>query len=348
MKTETTHAKASPSDYRRWSNCIGALQLEAKLDAKGLLPADESSPAAEEGTRLHALAESALLDPNEKWRDEWIEYANLKSYVNFCIGLEGTKHVETQVSLFYSPDETGTVDFASHNGNVLHIVDLKTGNHPVSAEGNKQLLIYALGLVLPETEIIRMTIFQFGEPDTWELSVDDAQALGVLIGEMASVALNDEVTALEASDEACKWCRCKGYCPAFAKPLIESFDDLTSGERLSDAKMAHIFSQKTVLTKMLSEIEKNLFARVSGGEHIDGLHVEAGRKGNKAWSKDVDPVTVMLAAGIPTEDAVVSKPITPTQALKLAPTVEGWMQPEGRPTLKAGDVVCPSEAFDIL
>ena len=59
-------------------------------------------------------------------------------------------------------------------------------------------------------------------------------------------------------------------------------------------------------------------------------------------------MTVMLMNGITAEQAVVKKPITPTAALKLSPDIEGWYQPEGRLALKVGDVVCPSEDFDIL
>ena len=52
METEQiTHAKASPSDYRRWSHCPGAITLQAKLIRDGLIPEyEEGGEAAQEGT----------------------------------------------------------------------------------------------------------------------------------------------------------------------------------------------------------------------------------------------------------------------------------------------------------
>jgi len=347
MNTETmNHAKASPSDYRRWSQCPGAITLQAKLDEQGLLPADDAGEAAEEGTRLHNVAEVALRGAGEPCEAT-------QCYVRYCQDLHaligGTMHIEAKVPLFYMPDAVGYVDCAIVTEHSVNVIDLKTGMIPVAAEANHQLLIYALGLCLPTTRHINLVIVQNDTIDKWSIDIDNARSLAVLIAHAASIALNDELTDLVASDEACQWCRCKAYCPAYTTTLLENFDDITTDmKKLNDQKMAHLFAHKAQITKTLAEIEKALFARVSAGEHIDGLHVEPGRRGNKTWSKEIDPVTVMLMNGIPAEQAVVKKPITPTQALKLSPDVDGWYQPDGRLTLKVGDVVCPSEDFDIL
>jgi len=91
-----------------------------------------------------------------------------------------------------------------------------------------------------------------------------------------------------------------------------------------------------------------LFSRVNAGEAINGVSITTGRRGSKAWSKDIDPVDTMVAAGIPLRDAIVSKPISPTQALKLCSDVTGFYQPEGKPKLMAGEAYNPAEDFDIL
>ena len=258
-------------------------------------------------------------------------------------------HIEEAVPLFYMPDSVGYVDCAIVTEHSVNVIDLKTGVTPVEAEGNMQLLIYALGLGLPTTKHVNMVIVRDGNIDKWSLDIDEARAIAVEIAKMASIALNDEITDLVVTETGCRWCRCQPYCPAFTAALIDNFDDLTTDmKKLNDQKMAHLFAHKTQINKALIEIEKALFARVSAGEHIDGLHVEPGRRGNKTWSKEIDPVTVMLMNGIPAEQAVVKKPITPTAAIKMCPDIEGWYQPDGRPTLKVGDVVCPSEDFDIL
>jgi len=343
------HAKASPSNYKRWSQCPGAITLQAKLDEQGLLPADESSPAAEEGTRLHNMAEFIL---------KGIEYVGevpdqVKCYVSYCQDLHsligGKMHIEEAVPLFYMPDSVGYVDCAIVTEHSVNVIDLKTGVTPVEAEGNMQLLIYALGLGLPTTKHVNMVIVRDGNIDKWSLDIDEARAIAVEIAKMASIALNDEITDLVVTETGCRWCRCQPYCPAFTAALIDNFDDLTTDmKKLNDQKMAHLFAHKTQINKALIEIEKALFARVSKGDHIDGLRLITGRMGNKTWSKEVDPVTAMLLAGIPAEKAVVSKPITPTQALKLSPDVDGWFQPSGKPKLVVGETFNPAEDFDVL
>jgi hypothetical protein len=91
-----------------------------------------------------------------------------------------------------------------------------------------------------------------------------------------------------------------------------------------------------------------LFSRVNAGEAINGVSITTGRRAAKAWSKDVDPVAEMVANGIEPTEAIVVKPISPTQALKLSPDVKGWIQPEGKPKLMAGEAYNPANDFDVL
>ena len=122
---DRSHAKASPSGYRRWMNCSGSLNLEQKLKDKGLIPEfEESSPAAAEGTRLHEVAEKVLTGETLLCPTE------VKPYVDYCRDNtpEGAEtFIEERVPLFYSRTETGSVDYAWRKGDVLEVVDLKTG-----------------------------------------------------------------------------------------------------------------------------------------------------------------------------------------------------------------------------
>ena len=100
MKTEQeTHAVASPSNFKRWMNCHGSLNLERKLREKKLIPEyDEGSPAATEGTRLHLLAEKVLRG------DILICPSEVLPYVTHC--RENTPDgaetfIEKKVPLFY-------------------------------------------------------------------------------------------------------------------------------------------------------------------------------------------------------------------------------------------------------
>jgi len=162
--------------------------------------------------------------------------------------------------------------------------------------------------------------------------------------------MNPYIHDLVASDAACQYCPCKPYCSAYTERLLASFEDLTGDmTRLSDDKMAYLFTHSKQIKSTLAEIEKALFHRVSEGEPINGVCIADGRRGNKAWRKDVDPVKLMTQAGIAPEQAVVSKPITPTQALKLADIDDSaYVQPDGKPRLVAGDAYDPADNFEIL
>ena len=344
---ERAHAKASPSDYRRWSNCPGSLTLEKKLGS--LLPADEAGPAAVLGTELHEIAQLVL----EGHVMEEKPPESIVNYIEYCASLTGEKYIEKAVPLFYSPNETGTADYIciSEDGNTIEVVDLKTGQVPVYAEGNLQALIYGIGAVntlAPSASHLKLTIHQFGEAYTWDIDTDQARAFCVPLGEAAKAALDDGVTDLVPSDTACRFCRARAYCSAYSSKLVESFDTIATGdmERLSDAAMVKLFSEANNIKKSLTAIEAALYGRLNNGEQIEGLSISNGRKGNKVWSADIDPVAAMKAAGIDPNEAIYAKPISPSQALKLSKEVTGWEQPEGKPKLTADDHIDVDEWFE--
>ena len=349
MKTQTqeTHAVASPSDYKRWMNCSGSLNLERKLIEKGLIPEwEESSPAAAEGTRLHELAEKVLTG------DILICPSEVKDYVDFCRSItpEGVEvFVEEKVPLFYSKGETGTVDYAVRHDEVLRLVDLKTGRIKVAAENNFQMLIYAMGLITPETQRIEMTIFQYDKPHTWSISKHQAHKLCHQVAEAAAMALDETTTELTQSTNACRWCRAKPYCTAHTGSAINMLDEVSHGDmqRISDAQLVNLLAQKKKITDLLNHVEKVMFDRLDNGESIDGLHIGTGRKGNKTWKKGIDAVEEMVKLGIHLDQAVKHTPITPTQALKLASIPEDFYeQPEGKPKLEVDGVVDVDEMFE--
>jgi len=338
------HARVSPSGYKRWMNCPGAYTLQEKLG--DLIPEDNGSEAATLGTELHARAEAAL-------KGECEPCEATQFYVSFCRQLAAQKDaemiVEAKVPLFWSREEHGYADCVIRTEDTVHVIDLKTGSIPIDAVNNYQLLTYAYGMGMTSTEVFTMTIIQDNEAKSWSLSVDQIEALSSVIGVKAQAALNPYIHELNASDEACMFCPCRPFCKAYTASLLENFDDLTGDMvRLSDEKQAYLFSHKSQITKALNAIEASLFSRVNAGEAINGVSITTGRRAAKAWSKDIDPVAEMVANGIEPTDAIVSKPISPTQALKLSPGVKGWIQPEGKPKLMAGEAYNPANDFDVL
>lgn len=339
------HAKASPSGYKRWGNCPGSLTLQKKLG--NLLPPDEGSEAAKLGTQLHDTAERAL-------KGECVPCEDTQFYVSFCRQLAAQKDaemfIEHKVKLFYSIEEHGYADCVIRTPTSVHVIDLKTGRNIIEAHGSIQLFIYAYGMATTSTETLTMTIIQNDGSKSWTINMEQAEALASMVEVKATAALNDYIYELVPSDKACQWCQCKPFCPAYTKRLLASFEDLTGDmTRLSDDKLAYLFTHSKQIKTTLAEIEKVLFHRVSSGEPINGVSIIEGRRANKTWKKNVDPVTVMTQAGIEPKDAYTTKPITVTQALKLADIdSSAWTQPDGKPKLVAGDAYDPADDFEVL
>jgi hypothetical protein len=152
------HAKKSPSSYGRWSKCPGSIRLTADIK-------DKTSPAAEEGTAAHWLAEQALRK-NCACKDllgataengivvdqDMVFY--VQGYVDYVNDLVASTPgaqllIEQKLPIAHltgEEDATGTSDVVVLVDDEIIVVDLKYGRGvAVTAEGNGQLQMYALG-----------------------------------------------------------------------------------------------------------------------------------------------------------------------------------------------------------
>lgn len=242
MPTPTGHALLSPSSSHRWLICTPSAMLESSEPTT-------YSPYAEEGTEAHALAELKLSYMLGQINDT--EYATkfdhfrlnskfynyeFNDYVNdYCqevmtIVKEDYKNHEVSVHLEQYvtfedivPNGGGTSDVVIVGKNFIHIIDLKFGKGvPVSAIGNTQLRLYALGAIKKYirectcTEA-RMTIIQ---PRLHDISTDF-----VGINELNDWAINYVKPRAELAiagkgelvpGDHCKFCKLKGKCKALA------------------------------------------------------------------------------------------------------------------------------------
>ena len=161
---EREHALLSASSADKWLHCTPSAKMEE------LFP-DKTSPAAEEGTLAHELAEikvklyfnqiskadynNALKKIRENeiyskdmdtYTDEYLEYIKDIEAI-----LPGRPYVivETKVDYSnYAPEGFGTIDCMMIYGDELHIIDFKYGKTiEVNAVDNPQLKLYALGAI---------------------------------------------------------------------------------------------------------------------------------------------------------------------------------------------------------
>lgn len=180
------HAVLGGSSASRWTNCTGSLLLSRDV------PPRPSSPAADEGTKAHEMAQVVLedfllhklngTDPEVRFNtlpkddDLMLEYVKEYRDAVWTNGLD--QHItgkafglEEKFILDEKLDMWGTVDFwavyiSDRGKRVGYICDFKYGYHFVPADRNAQLAFYATAMreefrrAGKDLDIIRAAIFQ--------------------------------------------------------------------------------------------------------------------------------------------------------------------------------------------
>lgn len=366
----TTHSQLSPSKAVRWMACPGSIREESKY------PEEPSGPHAIDGTHSHTLLEHCLkhrpheypvdligteLEDHEgKFVVDANRFARVKvaleyiyNRVNEFSGICSIKS-ESKVSPKYlvgRDNMEGTCDVQLHAPSVLEIIDFKDGMNPVSAEGNPQLELYALGVLssfeLPVNgnypfQTVRMTIVQPKlalrnmEPVVWcEVSVEQMMAK---IGRFASAAhaTDDPNAPLVPGEEQCKYCRAKGSCSALAQQAVESVgmmfpvvqgaaDPLDLAQQsasqdpneMSNERLSQIIEAASLVRQMLDAAEAEALKRMQAGQEVPGLKLVHGR-GSRSWKLTDDEMAEKLVKmGIPKSAVYVTKVVSPAQVSKL-------------------------------
>ena len=339
------HAKCSPSASSRWLSCTASPgYLAANADK---LPADTGSVYADEGTKAHAIGAYALVD--DLICEDGVMAAHIKGYVDLVksnVTGDGQLKVETQVPLFYSPSEVGTVDAYVLNDDGLFITDLKYGQGvSVEARDNTQLAIYAESLIqhlalretLPDQFSVVLRIYQprarEGEPlREWFTSLGELKALGERIGAVAKAIYENDPEALTfaPSDKACRWCPAKGFCEARAGAVTEAisldFTDSpadvvekspTLGTALPDDQLTRIVKAALSgdLRKWLDDVVEHVQQRkLADPASFPELKVVATEK-RRTWGNE-DEAAKLLKAKLGKEIWETSL-ISPSKAEKL-------------------------------
>ena len=267
MTSPTKHAMLAPSSAHRWLECTPSAMLES---TKPSIP----SVYAEEGTEAHALAEIKLkyalgkIDDDEYthlfenfrltsrfYNEEFNEFVN--NYINEVMTIVTSDYAGQQVKVELEervsfddivPDGAGTSDVVIVGRNFIHIVDLKFGKGiPVSAIGNPQLKLYALGAIRKHIgecicQIVRMTIVQprLYEESTDAMMVVDLNKWAIDYVRPRALLAREGKGELVPGDH-CKFCKCRGECKVLAERQLAvaqaEFDNTLDGHVLEPCDM---------------------------------------------------------------------------------------------------------------
>lgn len=316
--SETKHSVLAPSSASRWLACPPSALLAEQCGE------ESSSVYAAEGTLAHRLGELYLRDflfgrqwvaanPGKFYNpaehnpetvkdfkdavadplfyngmlDEVRVYTDHVTKLYDDLGKGAEMLVEWRVPLFYKPDDGGTIDCAIHGGKdrTLYITDLKFGKGvKVEAEGNRQLLIYALSAFdrltkeHPKRKIARvvMTIVQprLHSVKSWILTASELDAEREAIADGARLALAGEGEF--KSGDHCRFCPVKPRCRALKEEAAtvarKQFDDPAL---LSDNEIAGLLGSLDVLTDWAASVKKFALNRALDGTHYEGYKLIA-------------------------------------------------------------------------
>ena len=359
------HAVLSASGSKRWLSCPPSARLERKFP-------DRAGEAAQEGTLAHALAEARIrywlgevsnakatelmtrIKRDPLYSPEMKGYVS--EYVDLCVekinAAQGVALVEERLDFSrWVRNGFGTGDMVIIGDGVLEIVDLKYGKGvPVSAEGNTQMQLYALGAIeqygyIYDFTHVRMSIFQprNGGLSTQLMSVDDLLAWGESIKPIAELAYAGKGD-FKAGDH-CRFCRAAAQCKALSEYNMEIAKlEFRDADLLTDDEVSFVLERVDGLVRYAEKIKTHALEEALKGHRWPGFKVVEGRS-NRKITNEAKAVKLLRKAGY--TDDVIYKPlemqtITALEKLVtkkkfgelLGSVVE---KPQGKPTLVPED-----------
>ena len=332
MSDLKTHAMLSPSGADRWMTCPGSIALTKDLP-------DTTSPASAEGTNYHELGAMCLEEGTNA--DEYIGHqfedgviiteentAFVQEYVDAVrvYATQGTLLVEETVpiqQLTGEVDAQGTSDavvLGTHRE--LIVVDLKFGYGKVAVEQNRQLMIYALGVLekhqaVDDFDTARLVICQprNGGTQEWVCSISELRAFGEEVTRTATQILTTlklgEANAgarvslpLVPSEKACHFCKARAICPALEKAVTEAategFADLeaipieTSPGVMNRATAVGLAMNKVALVEIWAKaVRAASETELLAGREVMGYKLVQGRKGHRKFGEMAEAEAMM-------------------------------------------------------
>ena len=353
------HATLSASSSHRWMNCPPSVKLTEHI-------ADNGSVYAAEGSEAHALCEYKLrrllgIDADNpldgpgglQYYDSTMEDA-ANGYAAYVMELledirqtcaDPIVMVEQRLNFSrWVKDGFGTGDAVIVADRILQVVDFKYGTGvPVSAEGNSQMRLYALGALdmfgeLYDIDTVRMTIYQ---PRLSNISTDTISRAELLdwaentLRPVAELAYKGEGEIKAGS--WCRFCKLRTTCRRRAEAnLALAQHDFKLPPTLSEEEISIILNQLDDLTSWAADIQEYALKAALSGAHFDGWKLVEGRA-NRRYTDEAAVAQAVIDTGHnPYERRLLG--ITAMEKLlgrKQFATLLGDLveRPQGKPTL---------------
>lgn len=256
------------------------------------------------------------------------ELVEVESRVNLTRVLHPGVELDGQPLATFGTADLTAITTRTDGSYMLLVGDLKTGRHRVSAKENKQMMLYALGLLrvykrLYDITAVRLVIFQpyAGGADEWDTTPEALEQFGKFASKQALKAIDAfqrgkkglKPADFRPSSDSCQWCRFSEKCTARSKAATASIDfEVVSEEKPQEMSLAHLkleWDKLPLMRQHIADIEKAMYTALMRGERVDGLKLVEGRPGNRSWS---DEAAVRALAD--------EAELTPYKTVLLSPT----------------------------
>lgn len=374
------HSLFSPSSADKWFNCAASLSMEIGLSTI------KFCKETEEGTIAHKIAEKVLknrltIEKKSKKNIFLKRKINALDYINynfFSKNIKKTHFLITEQMIFYIQkyidriwnmsinkdlliekkinfskfinvaNQFGTVDAVIISSKEIQIHDLKYGFTKIEAKENKQLQLYALG-VLSKFDLkknifnhIRICIHQprlnyFSE---WKTTVKDL----LFFSKNAKFAAHYALFAIDIMNykginylhknmfspgfKQCRWCKasggkCKEEALFHLKKLdnkkfkkINFFNLQKKNNYLTLDELIFLYKQSSELKKFILSIRNRVFNELKKGQLLPGLKLIENKDYNLTWT-DIYKVESILKKFVPLKKRYTKKLISPLQVKKI-------------------------------
>lgn len=336
----STHSPTGASGMSRWSVCAGAPALCATV------PERPSSSYAERGTQAHAMAADWLETGIPAVFDNEEDFLAVAEYVRICDSYYSPEHqklgavrgveyqFQTTIDGMY-----GTSDFWSYWPWLNHLVvlDYKHGEGVlVSAVENKQLMYYALGVVMTqpwgkdvktiELGIVQPRCMANTEESgfrTW--TIDRVKLFEFEVVLKKAIEATRQPNAPLVPGEHCRFCPAQAICPAVENQrniaLQSDFRAVVeSHAKVYDVRtLAAALDRRDTLKAYLTALDEFAYREMNAGVQVPGYKL-VQKRGQRRYKDPVLTENTLKAAGL--GDVIYTKPelLSPAQLEKAIPS----------------------------
>lgn len=368
--TQRAHALLSASGASRWLNCTPSARLEEEFGK------EEASVYAAEGTLAHEFAELIIrhtilkelsqaafearyyeLLENDLYTEDMLDY--VYQYVDYVKDELAASSVDTKDAILiieekvdlrqWIPESFGSCDAIIIADGTMKVMDLKYGKGvPVSAIGNKQLMLYALGAydkysIMYDIVNVDLHIVQprINNINSWSVDAEELLKWAENTVIPAAKLAFDGQGQLKVGDW-CKFCKVKARCRELYKANIElaKYDFASPQDLLTDDEIADIIDKVPRLVEWANSVLTYATEEaVENGKVWPGHKLVAGRSTRK-FTNEIDVANTLIKEGFE-RDAIFDTKLKSLTALERVTGKKAFeallgsyvVKSEGKPTL---------------